>query len=229
MKIKLILLVIVSFAIISDLPAQKSGKKFTVTGKVVDAYKSPISNAKIIIDGKDSGRKTDEDGNYKIKIKPSVLNLGVFTTITGIVEEPVNGRNTINFTLEKFVPSNSGAEVPLSEEDVVDSGYGVSRKKDLTKSVTKTDVSGKQYTTFNSIYDMLQTISGVYVSGSNVTIRGTATTGNTSPLFVVNGSVVSSISGIDPAMVSSIEVLKGPAASIYGMQGANGVIIIKLK
>ncbi|NMD02337.1 MAG: TonB-dependent receptor plug domain-containing protein, partial [Bacteroidales bacterium] len=63
----------------------------------------------------------------------------------------------------------------------------------------------------------------------NVTIRGTATTGNTSPLFVVNGSVVSSISGIDPAMVSSIEVLKGPAASIYGMQGANGVIIIKLK
>ena len=182
-----------------------------------------------IIDGKDSGRKTDEDGNYKIKIKPSVLNLGVFTTITGIVEEPVNGRNTINFTLEKFVPSNSGAEVPLSEEDVVDSGYGVSRKKDLTKSVTKTDVSGKQYTTFNSIYDMLQTISGVYVSGSNVTIRGTATTGNTSPLFVVNGSVVSSISGIDPAMVSSIEVLKGPAASIYGMQGANGVIIIKLK
>jgi TonB-dependent SusC/RagA subfamily outer membrane receptor len=229
MKIKLILLLIVSFAIIPDLPAQKSGKKIIVTGKVLDAYKGPIANAMVMVDGKDSGRKTDADGNYRIKIKPTVSKIGVFTTITGIVEETVNGRNTINFTLEKFIPSDSGAERPLPEEEVVDAGYSVSRKKDLTKPVSKADVSGKQYTTFTSIYDMLQTISGVYVSGSNVTIRGTSTTGNSSPLFVVNGSVVSSISGIDPSTVSTIEVLKGPAASIYGMQGANGVILIKLK
>ena len=67
------------------------------------------------------------------------------------------------------------------------------------------------------------------MSGSNVTVRGISTTGNSSPLFVVNGSPVSSINGIDPAMVNTIEVLKGPAASVYGIQGANGVIIIKLK
>lgn len=228
MKIKYFLIVSLLFAITYSLPAQKSGKKLTVTGKVVDANLSPVSNIMMLLDGKESNRKTDREGNYKVKIKPDVQNIGIFTTSTGIVEEPVNGRTTINFTLENYI-ANAESDLSLSEEEVIEEGYGVSRKRDLTKSVTKADVSGKEYITFNSIYEMLQTIPGVYVSGSNVTVRGISTTGNSSPLFVVNGSPVSSINGIDPAMVNTIEVLKGPAASVYGIQGANGVIIIKLK
>lgn len=228
MKIKYFLIVSLLFAITYSLPAQKSGKKLTVTGKVVDANLSPVSNIMVLLDGKESNRKTDREGNYKVKIKPDVQNIGIFTTSTGIVEEPVNGRTTINFTLENYI-SNAESDLSPSEEEVIEGGYGVSRKKNLTKSVTKADVSGKEYITFNSIYEMLQTIPGIYVSGSNVTVRGISTTGNSSPLFVVNGSPVSSINGIDPAMVNTIEVLKGPAASVYGIQGANGVIIIKLK
>ncbi|HPY67149.1 MAG TPA: TonB-dependent receptor plug domain-containing protein [Bacteroidales bacterium] len=228
MKIKYFLIVSLLFAITYSLPAQKSGKKLTVTGKVVDANLSPVSNMMMLLDGKESNRKTDREGNYKVKIKPDVQNIGIFTTSTGIVEEPVNGRTTINFTLENYI-SNAESDLSPSEEEVIEGGYGVSRKKNLTKSVTKADVSGKEYITFNSIYEMLQTIPGIYVSGSNVTVRGISTTGNSSPLFVVNGSPVSSINGIDPAMVNTIEVLKGPAASVYGIQGANGVIIIKLK
>jgi TonB-dependent starch-binding outer membrane protein SusC len=53
--------------------------------------------------------------------------------------------------------------------------------------------------------------------------------GNTAPLFVENGTPMSSIDAISPSMIKSIEVLKGPAASVYGIDGANGVIIIKLK
>lgn len=228
MKIKYFLIVSLLFAITYSLPAQKSGKKLTVTGKVVDANLSPVSNIMVLLDGKESNRKTDREGNYKVKIKSDVQNIGIFTTSTGIVEEPVNGRTTINFTLENYI-SNAESDLSPSEEEVIEGGYGVSRKKNLTKSVTKADVSGKEYITFNSIYEMLQTIPGIYVSGSNVTVRGISTTGNSSPLFVVNGSPVSSINGIDPAMVNTIEVLKGPAASVYGIQGANGVIIIKLK
>jgi TonB-dependent SusC/RagA subfamily outer membrane receptor len=59
------------------------------------------------------------------------------------------------------------------------------------------------------------------VTGNSVTVRGSST----APLYVVNGTTVSSIGGIDPAMVKSVEVLKGPSASVYGLQGANGVII----
>jgi len=76
---------------------------------------------------------------------------------------------------------------------------------------------------------LIRTLPDVMVNGSNVTVRGVQSTGNTSALFVVNGTVVRSISGIDPAMVKSIEVLKGPSASVYGMEGANGVIVIQLK
>lgn len=61
------------------------------------------------------------------------------------------------------------------------------------------------------------------------TVRGVGSTGSTSPLFVVNGITVSSISGINPSIAKSIEVIKGPAASVYGLQGANGVISIHLK
>jgi TonB-dependent SusC/RagA subfamily outer membrane receptor len=55
------------------------------------------------------------------------------------------------------------------------------------------------------------------------------TTGSSTPMFVVNGTPVNSIDQINPSMVKSIEVLKGPSASVYGMQGANGVILIRLK
>ena len=90
-------------------------------------------------------------------------------------------------------------------------------------------MSGKEYSSFSSIYDVLRTLPDVNVSGSSVTVRGVGTTGNSSPLFVVNGVTVSSINTINPSMVKSIEVLKGSAASIYGVQGANGVILIQLK
>jgi len=74
-----------------------------------------------------------------------------------------------------------------------------------------------------------QDYSRLTVSGNSVTVRGVSSIGSSTPLFVVNGTTVSSVNGIDPAMVKSIEVLKGPSASVYGLQGANGVIIIRLK
>jgi TonB-dependent SusC/RagA subfamily outer membrane receptor len=225
MKIKLFLLVLISFTMFSDLSAQKADKKITITGKVVDMNRNPVYGAQIMIDGKSTGSVTDNEGYYKIKVKPSAVQIGIFTTVTGAKEEPINGRTRINFDLNKYIPPQVNAGKNVSDGEVVGTGYDVSKKKDITKPVTKSDVSGKEYASFSSIYEMLMTVPGVSVSGSSVTIRGL----NQSPLFVVNGSVVSSISMIDPAMVKSIEVLKGPSASVYGLQGANGVILIKLK
>ena len=67
------------------------------------------------------------------------------------------------------------------------------------------------------------------VSGTNINIQGAASFySGTQPLFVVDGTIVDSIDDIIPSQVKSIEVLKGPAASIYGSRGANGVILITL-
>ena len=107
--------------------------------------------------------------------------------------------------------------------------YGFTKKGNITRPVSKTDVSGVEYSSFSSIYDVLRTLPNVNVSGNSVTVRGVTTTGNTSPLFVVNGVAVSSINTINPSMIKTIEVLKGSSASVYGVQGANGVILIQLK
>jgi TonB-dependent starch-binding outer membrane protein SusC len=229
MKIKILLLAVLSFALFSDISAQKTNRKIIITGKVTGLYNSPVSEALIMVDGKTTSTKTDSEGHYKIKINPSVSKIGVFTTITGVTEEPVNGRTVINFDLGKMIDSQTGQGKGGVNEEVVNDGYGNIKKGDLSKPVSKSDVSGKEYSSFSSIYEILGTIPGVNVSGSSVTVRGIGSTGSTSPLFVVNGITVSSISGINPSMVQSVEVLKGPAASIYGVQGANGVIIIHTK
>ena len=229
MKIKLFLLAIIFFTVFFDLSAQKTNKKITITGKVTDLYNSPVSGAFIMIDGKSTERKTNVKGLFKVKVKPSAQRIGIFTTFTELKEEPINGRTTINFNLDKFVPQQLNAGSGVSNDEVIDEGYSVARKKYITKPVTKSDVSGNEYASFSSIYEILRTVPGVAVSGNSVTVRGISTTGSSAPLFVVNGTTVNSISGIDPSMVKSIEVLKGPSASVYGLQGANGVIIIHLK
>lgn len=229
MKIRFFLLALISFTLFFDISAQKANRKITITGKVTDFYSSPVSGALIMIDGTTTTAKTSEKGYYKIKVKPSVSQIGVFTTITGAIEEPINGRNVVNFNLDKVITLQLSPGTGGVSDDMVNEGYGVARKGNISKPVTKSDVSGKEYSSFSSIYEVLRTVPDVMVSGSNVTIRGSGTTGSKTPLFVVNGVPMSSITSINPSMVKSIEVLKGPAASVYGLQGANGVILIQLK
>ena len=226
MKTKLFLLTLIFFTVFFDMSAQKANKKITITGKVTDLYYSPVPGAFIMIDGKTIESKTNINGHYKIKVKPSAQKIGVFTTFTEVKEEPINGRTTINFNLDKFIPRQANVS---TDNEIVNEGYGVARKKDITKPVTKSDVSGNEYASFSSIYEVLKTIPGLTVSGNRVTVRGVSTTGSSTPLFVINGTTVNSIDAINPSMVKSIEVLKGPSASVYGLQGANGVIIIRLK
>jgi TonB-dependent SusC/RagA subfamily outer membrane receptor len=229
MKTKLFLLTLIFFTVFFDISAQKGNKKITITGKVTDLYNSPVPGAFIMIDGKNIERKTDSKGFFKIKVKSSAQKIGVFTTFSEIKEEPINGRTTINFNLDKIVPRQLNAGTSFSDDEVVNEGYNVSRKRNITKPITKTDVSGNEYASFSSIYEILKTIPGLMVSGDRVTVRGVNTTGSSTPLFVVNGTPVNSIAAINPSMVKSIEVLKGPSTSVYGLQGANGVIIIRLK
>lgn len=113
----------------------------------------------------------------------------------------------------------------------VNIGYGQQERDQITSSVTKLK-SDKQTQSYTSIFDMIQgKCPGVQVNGNRVIIRGIGTNSDsTDPLFIVDGVMVTDISAIDPMNVDSIEVLKDAASSsIYGTQGANGVILITLK
>lgn len=84
---------------------------------------------------------------------------------------------------------------------------------------------------YQDIYDMIRgKVAGVEVSGRSIKIRGTNSLNvSTEPLFVVDGVIVREIDDIAPETVRSIEVLKGPDASVYGARGSNGVIVITRK
>jgi TonB-dependent SusC/RagA subfamily outer membrane receptor len=229
MKTKIILLTLLSFISFSESQAQKAKGKITITGKVIDVNNNPVSGALIMIDGKNTTVTTNNKGIYKIKVLPSVSRIGVFTTLAGVKEEPLNGRTVVDFNLGIIVPGRADSGTGSNNNEVINSGYGNTKKENLSKSVSQTDVSGNQYASFSSIYEVLRTIPGLTVSGNSVTVRGLSTTGSSSPLFVVDGVATSAVSQINPSTIKSIEVLKGPAASVYGLQGANGVILIQLK
>ena len=130
-------------------------------------------------------------------------------------------------TASRTTSDKSAASDP--EEELLDAGYGTVKKRDNTNSISKLKMKdGNSYT---DIYDYIRgRVPGVVVNGKNITIRGVnSINSGTSPLILVDGIEVSDLSNISPSMVDSISVLKDSSASIYGVRGANGVILITLR
>ena len=97
-----------------------------------------------------------------------------------------------------------------------------------TNSIGRVDMKNAE--TYTNIYDYLRgRVPGVEIVGTSIRIRGINTTGNTDALIILDGMEVSDISDVNPADVKSVEILKDAASTIYGMRGANGVVIIKTK
>lgn len=207
---------------------QKSGKKIKISGHVVDGTLTPVANAIVMLDGEKSNAVTDQKGHFKVKVKPGNTKIGIFTMTNGILEEPLDGRKTINFKFEGSVPVQVVETDPLDE--AVDIGYGSVKKRSMTGTVNRIDGTNPKYASYRNIYDMIRgEVAGVQVNGNSIRIQGASSLMlSTEPLFVVDGMVVNSISDIQPYNVKSIEILKGSSASIYGSRGANGVILIKL-
>ena len=92
-------------------------------------------------------------------------------------------------------------------------------------------------TQYNTVFDMLRNEPGVVVgpggdSGTmpRIYIRGISTNSDqTQPLFVVDGIITDNVTYLRPEEIYSVEVLKDATSSIYGVQGANGVILFRTK
>ncbi|HPI67741.1 MAG TPA: TonB-dependent receptor plug domain-containing protein [Bacteroidales bacterium] len=228
MKFRLLLPVLFLFIAINDLPGQKAGKKVTISGIVVDINNNPVSEAFIMIDGKNTDKRTQNNGTYKIKTSTKSDTIGIFTFSTGVSEQPINNRTVINFVLGNS-PGQDNNSGNTAGEDLVNVGYGTVDKKDLTVPVNRIEGTDKNFSNYSNIYEMIKgQVPSVEVSGKSIRIQGSSSLGSTEPLFVVDGIVSSSIDDIPPSQVKSIEVLKGSSAAIYGSRGANGVILIRL-
>jgi hypothetical protein len=211
MKIKLFFILLALTVVMSSARSQNTGKKVTISGHVVDATNNPVEGVVILIDNKDSGKKTNSKGFYKIKVSPTADSLSAFSYFDGMTIA-IDNKTTIDFSLSKVQTSNNKIESRMSPTN----------PNRLEGSVNK----NAQYST---VYEMLTgTVPGVNVNGKSITIRGqTSLYGSAPPLFVVDGVIVSSIDYIRPVDVVTIEVVKSSSAAIYGSRGSNGVIRIK--
>lgn len=208
--VSIILLAGLSLAFAQTASAQKAGKRITITGTVTDQDKKPVEGAVIFIDKVKTGSVTDRNGSYSVKARQDASEILVFTLLYGSQEELINGRTAINFTLGKV---SSGTPA---------------REKNPAASTKVLDGRDPEFSSYQNIYDMIKgRFPGVEVSGKSIKVMGSSSLNvSTEPLFVVDGIVVNSIEDIVPQTVNTIEVLKGPDASVWGTRGANGVIVI---
>jgi TonB-dependent SusC/RagA subfamily outer membrane receptor len=229
MKVKILLCILVAAISFTGSFGQKAGKKIKITGSVVDGTDASVANAIIMVDGEKTGYVTDRKGLYRIKVNSDNTKIGIFTFTNGIIEKAIDGRNVINFKFEGSVPDQKSEQIDRSEE-AIDIGIGTVKRKGLTVPIDEIDGTKSKYASYNSIYDMIRgEVPGVYVTGTSIMIRSAnSVTQSTEPLFIVDGVPVTTIDNIQPQMVRSIQILKGSAASIYGVRGSNGVIIINL-
>ncbi len=208
----------------------------TVTGTVVDDQGLPIPGINILVEDTQRGTTTDFDGNYSINVSDGEVL--VFSYLGFETKKVIyKGQNKIDV---KLMPDQEQLE------EVVLIGYGASKKKDLTGSVTsitEDDFTKGNIVTAESLIN--GRVAGVSVTsggapGSSGAIRirgGGSLSANNDPLFVIDGLPLrgsaggrSILSSINPNDIESFSILKDAAATaIYGNRASGGVIIIETK
>ncbi|WP_303422298.1 TonB-dependent receptor [Tamlana sp. 2_MG-2023] len=210
--------------------SMQSQNKNTITGTVRDTDQIPLPGVNVFVKGTNNGAVSDFDGNYQINVSNNeTLTFSYLGFKTKHV--PVNGKTTVNITLEA---DNS----ELDEVIVV--GYGTQTKKEITGAVAQVDSEELAKTATADIGAALQgQIAGVNVQSSsgqpgaeaNIQIRGlTSVFGNNRPLYIVDGIPFEGDPKLSINEIETIDVLKDAAsAAIYGTRGAAGVILITTK
>lgn len=230
MKIKIILLIFLSFLYAGNSSGQKNKGKVIVSGIVSDTLQRPLSGALILIDGKRTNSFTNNDGVFRVKVRPGADSITILAPGNRMSTVPIMGRTRIDFILDVTDLSLQSVQNNEANEKQVDIGYGSVRQKDLLTPVSTIDGKGNKYDNYKNIFEILKGTPGVIVRGNSVQIGGPSSImSGTEPLYIVDGMTVTSIEGISPRMLESISVLKGSSTSIYGSRGANGVILITLK
>ena len=200
----------------------------TVTGTVTDAANEPLIGASVLVQGTSTGTITDMDGKYSISVTPEdVLVFSYVGMTTQSIK--VGTQSIINVTLKE------DSQV-LAETVVI--GYGSAKKRDLTGSIT--NVKGEEIANkpaMNPLSSLQGKVAGVQIVNSGragadpeIRIRGTNSINGYKPLYIVDGLFNDNINFLNPEDIESMEILKDPSSlAIFGVRGANGVIIITTK
>ena len=227
----------------------KPTQQYQIQGIVTDGN-TPLAGVSILIKGKSNATLTDYNGHYTLSAAPDAILVFSYVGYRTL-QVPVQGRNTINISLQE--------NTTKLQEVKINAGYYSVKNSQNTGSISKiTSKSIEIQPVTNVLATMQGRMAGVSITqttgvpggGFEVKIRGQnsiRSEGN-APLYVIDGvpyssdpigynqtattfpTVTSPLNSINPDNIESIEVLKdADATSIYGSRGANGVVLVTTK
>jgi len=198
------------------------------TGKVIGGDdKLPVVGASVRIKGTNTGAVTDVNGEFNLSLTPGSV---IVVSYIGYKPQEVTVRDAQFLTVTLEVSASTLNEVVVT-------GYTSQRKKDITGSVAVVDVTSFKSVPAGNTSTLLQgQASGVTVTNSgqpggstSVNIRGVGSIFSTAPLVIIDGTP-GSLDNVNANDIESIQVLKDAgSASIYGVRGANGVVVVTTK
>lgn len=220
-----------------------------IKGKITDTAGDVVIGASIRVKDFSAGSVSDVNGNYQLKLPENAKTLVVSYIGMKQKEASIDGKKQIDVTLE----SNS---VELTE--VVAIGYGESKRRDLTGSVSSISSESMSKLGISDLSENLQgRLAGVKVTSQSgeaggsvdIKIRGANSIfAGSSPLYVIDGMQIdvntsevatsgmggsttyNPLATINPSDIATVDILKDASSTaIYGARGANGVIIITTK
>lgn len=203
-----------------------------ITGQVTDAETNEtLPGVNIVVKGTTTGTSSDANGEFDLNV-PSLSDTLVFSFIGyESLEVPINGRTEINAALQSQA---------IAGDELVVVGYGTVRKTDLTGAVSTVDTEDfERVPAVNPLAALQGRTPGLRITpnsgepgaGASIRVRGEQSiSGTNSPIFVVDGSITTSIDNLNSNDIASVSVLKDASAvAIYGSRAANGVILITTK
>lgn len=188
------------------IQAQPAEKNLKLSGRVLDQSGKPVEGARLIVDNVQQKNVSGAEGQFRIKVPASASKIGVYFAANVIGEVSIHAENFITLVVPDSIHERIDAQLPKRN-------------------------SARDFSHYTNMYDLIRSeLPNVQVNGTSINIRGASSFAmDTQPLIVVDGVIIDNLGSISPNDVAAVDVLKGPDASMYGVQGANGVILIKLK
>jgi TonB-linked SusC/RagA family outer membrane protein len=213
-------------------PLPLEEKTYPVQGKVIDENEEGLPGATVLMKGSNLGTTTDLSGEFTLELPEGehVLSISYIGYISR--EVPVSPQSGyLRVIMEQDIQAL---------EEVVVVGYGKQKKESISGSIAKIENQEiTQTKTANVANNLVGRVPGLLINARGgepgqesmeIFIRGKATTGDASPLFVIDGVANrGSFERLNPEDIESISILKDASAAIYGAQAANGVILITTK
>lgn len=205
-----------------------------IKGKVTDDKGQPLEGATILVKGTKIAVKSGPNGNFSIDAPP---NSTLIISFVGFENEEIKVANRTDITVQLNPSITTGAQVVVV-------GYGTQKKESVVGAISQ--VTNKQLQRSGNVSDLTQALTGQLPGVTTITangepggtesggatsifIRGQNTWNGGQPLILVDG-VERSMNNIDVSEVESISVLKDASATaVFGVKGANGVILITTK